>query len=138
MLDTNKSKEEDINWLVDTGSPQPFISRRTAQYLITKLGNKIVKQDKNIGEFRCLNNNKIKVDYSILPDLVTGNTTAHNCQVLVVPQNTVNLLGRDTLQKLGIELTYKTPGDKIHNIQPIQNNIAKWIFERYPHLCARI
>ena len=101
-----KSKEEDINWLVDTGSPQSFISRRTAQYLITKLGNKIVKQDKNIAEFRCFNNNKIKVDYSIQLDLVAGNTTAHNCQILVVPQNTVNLLGilgRDTLQKLGIQ-----------------------------------
>ena len=50
----------------------------------------------------------------------------------------MNLLGRDTLQKLGIELSYKTPGEKIHNIQPIQNNIAKWIFEKYPHLCTRI
>ena len=71
-------------------------------------------------------------------DPVTGNTTAHNCQILVVPQNTVNLLGRDTLQKRGIELTYKTPGEKIHDIQPIQNNIAKWIFKKYPHLCTKI
>ena len=133
-----KSKEEDIKWLVDTGSPRSFISRRTAQHLITKLGNKIVKQDKNIGEFRCFNINKTRVDYSIQLNLVTGNTTAHNCQILVVPQNTVNLLGRDTLQKLGIELTYKTPGEKIHNIQPIQNNIAIWIFEKYPDLCTRI
>ena len=132
-----KSKE-DINWLVDTGSPRSFISRRTAQHLITKLGNKIVKQDKNIGEFRCFNNNKIKLGYSIQLDLVTGNTTAHNCQILVVPQNTVNLLGRDTLQKLGIELSYKTPGEKIHNIQPIQNNILKWIFEKYPHKSRKI
>ena len=50
----------------------------------------------------------------------------------------MNLLGRDTFQKLGIELTYKTPGEKIFNIQPIQNNIAKWIFEKNPHLCTRI
>ena len=57
-----KSKEEDIKWLVDTGSLRSFISRRTAQDLITKLGNKIVKHDKNLGEFRCFNNNKTKVD----------------------------------------------------------------------------
>ena len=42
-----KSKEEDINWLVDTSSLRSFISRRTAQYIITKLSNKIVKQQKH-------------------------------------------------------------------------------------------
>ena len=99
------SNDEEINWLVDTGSPRSLISRRTAQYLTKKLGHKIIKTDTNIGEFRCFNNNKIQVDYTIQPDLETGNTTAHNCQILVIPQNTVNLLGRDTLQKLGIELT---------------------------------
>ena len=99
-----KTKDESINWLVDTVSPRSFMSRRTAQHLITKLGNRIIKKDKNIGEFRCFKNNKIKVDYSIQLDLTSGNSTAYNCPILVFPQNTVNLLGRDTLQKLGIEL----------------------------------
>ena len=40
------SKNENINWLADTGSPRSFISRSTAQNLIAKLGNKIIKQDK--------------------------------------------------------------------------------------------
>ena len=53
------------------------------------------------------------MDYTIQRDLETGNSTAHNCQRLVIPQSTVNLLGRDTLQKLGIELTYTTPDKKI-------------------------
>ena len=104
------SKNENINWLADTGSPRSFISRSTAQNLIAKLGNKIIKQDKYIGEFRYFNNNKIKVDYQIQLDLTSGNTTVNNCQILVVPQNTVNLLGRDILQKLGRELTFKTSG----------------------------
>ena len=84
------------------------------------------------------NNNKIQVDYPIQLDLETGNTTTHNCQILVVPQNTINLLGRDTLQRLGIRLTYTTPGEKIQNIQSVQNNVAKWVFQKYPHLCTRI
>ena len=129
-----KSKDENINWLADTDSPRSVFSRN----LITKLGNKIIKQDKNIGEFRCFNNNQIKVDYTIQLDLTSGNTTARNCQILVVPKNTVNLLGRDTLQKSGIELTFKTSGEKVHNINSLQNNIAKWIFQKYPHLCTRI
>ena len=70
-------------------------------------------------------------------DLTSGNTTVHNCQILVVPQNTVNLLGRDILQKLGIELTFKTSNEKMHNINSPQN-IAKWIFQKYPHLCTII
>ena len=110
------SKNENIKWLADTGSPRSFIARSTAQNLIPKSGNKIIKQGKNIGEFRCFNNNKIKVDYQNQLDLTSGNTTVHNCQILVVPQNTVNLLGRDILQQLGIELTFKTSGEKIHNL----------------------
>ena len=78
------------------------------------------------------------MDYQIQLDLTSGNTTVHNCQILVVPQNTVNLLGGDILQNLGIELTFKTSGEKIHNINSPQNNIAKWIFQKYPHLCTRI
>ena len=79
-----------------------------------------------------------KVDYQIQLDLTSGNTTVHNCQILFVPQNTVNLLGRDILQKLGIELTFKTSGENIHNINSPQNNIAKWMFHEYPHLFTRI
>ena len=71
-------------------------------------------------------------------DLTSGNTTVHNCQILVVSQNTVNLIGRDILQKLGIELTFKTSGEKTHNIYSTQNKIAKWIFQKHTHLCTRI
>ena len=126
------SKNENINWLADTGSPRSFISRNTAQNLIPKLGNKIIKQDKNIGEFRCFNNNKIKVDYQIQLDLTSGNTTLHNCQILVVPQNTVNLLGKNILQKLGIELTFKTSGEKIHNINSPQTTLRNGYFKIPP------
>ena len=132
------SNNEEINWLVDTGSPRSFISRRAEKHLTKKFGHKIFKTDTNIGEFRCFNNNKIQLDYTILLDLEKGNTTAYNCQILGVPQNTVNLVGRDSLQKLGIELTYTKPGEKTKNIHSIQNNIAKWVFQKYPHLCTRI
>ena len=128
------SNNEEINWFVDTGSARSFISRRTAQHLTKKLGHQIIKTDTNIGEFRRFNNNKTQVEHTIQLDLETGNTTAHNCIILVVPQNTVNLLGRDTLQKLGIELIYTKSGEKIQNIHSIQNNIAKWLFQKYPHV----
>ena len=125
--------------LVDTGSPtKSLVSRSTAQQLITNLGNKIINQDKQIGEFRRFNNTKIQVDYQIQLDLTSGNTTAQNCQILVVTQNTVNLLGRDILQKLGLQLTFKNPGEKTRNINSVQNNIAQWVFQKCTHLCTRI
>ena len=123
------SNNEEINWLADTGSPQSFLSRRTAQHLTKILGHKIIKAVTSLEEFRCFNNTKIQGDYTIQLDLETGNTAANNCQILLVPQNRVNLLGRDTLQKLGIELTYKKPCEKLQNIHSIQNNIAKWVFK---------
>ena len=94
------SNNEEINRLVGTGSPRSFLSQQTAKNLTKKLGNKIINTETNIGEFRCFNNDKIKVDYTIKLGLVTGNTKAQKCQILVFPQNTVNLLGRDTLQKI--------------------------------------
>ena len=54
------------------------------------------------------------------------------------PQITVNLPGRDILKKLGIQLTYTNPGEKIQNIHSVQNNISKWVFQKQPHHCTII
>ena len=104
----------------------------------TNLGNKIVKTVANIRDFRCFNNNKIHVDYTIQLDLEIGKTKAQKCEILVVPQNTVNLLGRDTLQKQGIYLAYSNLVEKIQIIHSVQINISKWVFQKYSHLCTRI
>ena len=129
---------EEINCLVDTGSPRLFISRQTAKMLTKKLENKIVRTEAKIGGSRCFNNNKIQLDDTIQLDLKSVDTEAHKCQILVFPQNTVNLLGRDKLQKLRIHLAYTKPGEKIQNTHSIQNQIAKWVFQKYPHLCTGI
>ena len=50
-----------IHWLVDTGSPRSFISQQTANNLINKLGKEIQNNTPKLGEFRCFNNNKIKI-----------------------------------------------------------------------------
>ena len=60
-----------------------------------------------MGEFRCFNNIKIKTQVVIQINITSGNGSARNCDILVVPQNTVNLLGRDVLQKLGKQLAQK-------------------------------
>ena len=137
-LETQSGKSK-IHWLVDTGSPRSFISQQTANTLINKLGKKIQNKAPKIGEFRCFNNNKIKIISTLNIHLSSGNSVAKDCEILVVPHNTVNLLGRDILQKLGIHLTQTKQGEKTVNfINPDQKQITQKIFKNFPHLCTRL
>ena len=71
-----------------------------------------------------------------LIDIKPGTSSARKSEVLVVPHNTVNLLGRDVLQKLGIHLALTQKGEKIFNINLNENQqTAHNIFKKYPHLC---
>ena len=128
-----------LQWLVDTGSPRSFVSESTANKLISKLGKSIKKSTTQVGEFRCFNKNKIKIQEVIQINITSGNSSAGNCDNLVVPQNTVNLLGRDVLQKLGTQLAKKQKGEKILRIQLDKSlQISHKVFKKYPHLCTRL
>ena len=90
-------------------------------------------------EFRCFNNHKIKINRTLPINLSSGNTPATNCQILVVPHNTVNLLGRDILQKLGIQLSQTKKGEKITNFITTENQkITNKVFKNFLHLCTRL
>ena len=55
--------------------------------------------------------------------------------------NKINLIERDILAKLGLTLTQQQKeGKKILNINEniVEQNITKWIFKKYPHLCTRL
>ena len=137
-LETQSGKCK-IHWLVDTGSPRSFISQQTAKNLINKLGKEIQNNTPKLGEFRCFNNKKIKIISTLKIHLSSGNSVAKDCEILVVPHNTVNLLGRDILQKLGIHLTQTKQGEKTINfINPDQQQITHKIFKNFPHLCTRL
>ena len=137
-LETHSGKCK-IHWLVDTGSPRSFVSQRTANSLINKLGKAIQNNSSNVGEFRCFNNNKIKINCTLKLHLSSGNSNAQNCEILVVPHNTVNLLRRDILQKLGIHRSQAKNGEKIIKcIKSEQQKITHNIFKNFPHLCTRL
>ena len=131
-------KKEDICWLVDTGSPKSFKSKQTAKNLMKMMGKNLIKKDANVGEFRCSNKNKIQIGHTINQDLKSGKSSANNCQIFIVPQNTVNLLGRDILQRFGIQLAYLSPGEKNtkHTFHTKQH--CKMCIPKYPHLCTSL
>ena len=135
-LETQSGKCK-IHWLVDTGSPRSFISQQTANNLINKIGKEIQNNTPKLGEFRCFNKNKIKIISTLKIHLSPGNSVAKDCEILVVPHNTVNLLGRDILQKLGIHLTQTKQGEKTINfINPDQKQITK--FSKISHTYAPV
>ena len=136
-IETYSAKRK-IHWLVDTGIPRSFVSQTTANWLTNKLGKNIENNATKVGEIRCFNNNKIKINSTLIIDLSSENTAAPNCEILVVPHNTVNLLGRDILQKLGIQLSQTKKGEKITNFKTEQQKIIHKYFKYFPHLCTRL
>ena len=140
-LKSNTNKKQ-IYWLADTGSPRSFMNIQTARNLLVDNNTKIQQPNKSLGEFRCFNNNKIKILGTVQLDITSGTCTAKNCNILLVDTNTINIMGRDIMDKLGLRLTMTPPHSqgekKLLNISNTHQRISKWIFQKYPHLCTRL
>ena len=136
---TNKKQ---TYWLADRGSPRSFMNIQTAKNLLVDNKTKIQHPDKSLGEFRCFNNNKINILGTIHVDITSGTSTAKNCTILLVDTNTINVMGRDIMNKLGLRLTIGTQqkeGERnLLNKTNTHLRISKWIFQKYPHLCTRL
>ena len=92
-------------------------------------------------KFKCFNNQDIPIIGQIQMELHSGSWTAKNCNIFVLYHRSQNLMGRDVLSKLGLTLTQQqTEGKKVFNINEniIEQNVTKWIFKKYPHLCTRL
>ena len=135
----NNSK---LNRLADTGSPRTFIDIHTAEELIQKDKNMKLEDYNGYMKFKSFNNQEIPIIGQIQMELRSGSWRAKNCNILVVKHKSQNLMGRDILTKLGLTLTQQqvTKGKKNLNISEdvIEQNITKWIFKKYPHLCTRL
>ena len=142
-VETTIANKQTVKWLADTGSPRSFLSLEKAKKLITSIPNLSLQPYKGQTQYRCFNNNNIKIEGTLQLTLKLGSWTAKDCQILVVHHKTNNLMGRDILQKLGITLQQRpmrSPGNYINPISHIETekNIIKWILRKYPYLCSRI
>ena len=136
-----KTNNQQIFWLADTGSPRSFMNIDTAQNLLANGKTAIKQRNKTIGEFRFFNNNKIDIIGTIQVYITSGSSNAKNCTILLVNNNTINIMGRDIMDQLGLRLTMttKNKGEKnLFNISNTHQRISKWIFSKYPHLCTRL
>ena len=119
-----------------------FMNIHAAQNLLVDDNTKIHQPNKALGEFRCFNNNKINILGTIEVDITSGTSTVRKCTKLLVDTNTINIMGRDIMDKLGLRLTMapqQKQGEKqLLNISNTHQRISKWIFQKNPHLCTRL
>ena len=66
----------------------------------------------------------------------SGHREATNNEILVVDANTVNLLGRYVMGKLGFTIS-QNKGTHINNIN-LDNTLQIKIINKFPHLCSRL
>ena len=130
-----------LQWLANTGSPRSFINTDKAIELTKKIPNAAIHPYKENTKYRCFNNNNIQIRGVLHLNIRSGSWSAKQCKVQIVGNKTNNIMGRDLLAKIGITLNASKPmGKQIlqdYNIQT-ENNILKWILQKYPHLCTRL
>ena len=111
-----KSNNIDIEWFADTGSPKSFINEATATAILQKCNKaKRLPHNQEPKKYRCFNNVSIPIIGIHQLDLTSGDWTSRDNKILIVQTQTVNLLGRDVLSKLGFSLTL-TKGKQINHI----------------------
>ena len=127
----------ETNWLADTGSPRSFICKAEADRIIQRCKTAKWKEPTNSQtQYRCFNNIEIPITGIIQMNLRSGLREATNNEILVVNANTVNLMGRDILGKLGFALS-QNKGTNINNIN-LDDRLEIKIIKKFPHLCSRL
>ena len=128
------TNNKQVYWLADKGSPRRFMNAETALKMLVNNKATVLQPNKAIGEFRCFKNNKIDVTGMIHLDITSGSASAKNCTILLVENNTINILGRDVMERLGLRLSMTKQenkgGKNLLNISNIHQRISKWIFTK--------
>ena len=131
------SDKTEIDWLSDTGSPRSFIGNEEAEMILQQCKSAKWKDPTECPvKYRCFNNIEVPITGAIQIKLRSGQWETSNNEILVVNSNTVNLLGRDVLGKLGFTLS-QNKGININNIHP-DNALQIGIIKQFPHLCTRL
>ena len=137
---TNDNNLE-LDWLADTGSPRSFMQYSKAQEIVRNHTSSKITTFKEKTRYKCFNNQDIKITGVLHITLKSGSWTAKNCNILLVNNLPQIVMDRDILQQLGFHLTATKPTGKTIGLisdTSTEQNIIKWIFKNYPHLCTRL
>ena len=97
---SQQTKKKHTGWRIEENQHHLYRSTLPAN-LINRLRKHIIKRNSNNGKFKCFNNKKLSINYTIQLDLTSGNSSTPQNHILVVTRNTKNPMGGDILQKQG-------------------------------------
>ena len=136
-----KYRASEIDWLADTGSPGSFMQESIAKEITARYPDSSISKFTEKTKYKCFNNQDIQIKGVLNINLKSGFWKTTDCKILSVNNLPQNVMGRDILRKLGIQLTASKPKGKTVGLisdTTIEQNIIKWIFRKYPHLCTRL
>ena len=134
-------RASEIDSLADTGSPRSFMQESIAKEITPRYPDTSISKFTEKTKYKNFNNQDIQIKGVLNINLKSGSWKATDCKILLVSNLPQNVMGRDILRKLGIHLTASKPRGKTVGLisdTTTEQNIIKWIFKKYPHLCTRL
>ena len=132
-------------FIADTGSPTSFINQRTANLIVSTVKSAKRKQKTETDEpnrMVCYNGYKIPSFGRVITPIESGGWTLNTTSLIVVDDKRANILGRNILPQIGIQVQQTPTGRSINAISEDHNcadqKITNWVKTSYPGLCTRI
>ena len=112
-----------------------------AKQITTRYSDTSISKFTEKAKYKCFNNQDIQIKCVLNINIKSGSWKATDCKILLVKNLPQNVMGRDILRKLGRHLTASKPKRKTVGLisdTTIEQNIIKWIFIKYQHLCTKL
>ena len=141
-----RSGKNNIVFIADTGSPTSFVNEKTANLLATTVTSAVrttMRDDDEANKMVCYNGYKIPSLGRLTAPIESGGWTIQTSSFIVVDDRRANILGRNLLPLIGIQLHQEQnpAGKSVLQVNSVENSdtqIATWVRTTYPGLCTRI
>ena len=141
-----RSETNNIVFIADTGSPTSFVNEKTANLLASTVKSAVktkLGEDDEANRMVCYNGYKIPSLGRLIAPMESGGWTIQTASFIVVDDRRANIMGRNLLPQIGIELHQERKligKSKLHVniIDSSDTQIAAWVRNTYPGLCTRI
>ena len=122
-----RSEKNNIVFIADTGSPTSFVNEKAANLLATTVKSAVrtrMKDDNEANKMVCSNGYKFPSLGRLTAPIESGGWTIHTASFIVVDDRRANILGRNLLPQIGIQLHQerKPVGKSILQVNSVKNS----------------
>ena len=141
----NRSETNNIVFIADTGSPTSFVNKKTDNLLAATVKSTVetkLRDDDEANRMVCYNGYKIPSLGRLIPPIESGGGTIQTASFIVVDDRRANILGRNLLPQIGIQLHQerKPVGRSalhVNNIDSSDTQIVAWVRTTYTGPCTQ-